>query len=191
MSSKALLTYGDSVPEQGVAIRISDPEIVREVEGVIARTPPQLFDKEVGVTLITWDHPREGVPLDDHDLAYWTGNEIRISHDLPPEKVRRVLEHEIGHVPNVFLINKWGGEKPVRKWHAALDAIAKQEGYVSAYASTSPIECAAEVTRMYLFDRARLRAYYPYQFTFVHDTYAEIWRPREDRIDGRVRAAEA
>jgi hypothetical protein len=184
---KSLLTYEGSVPETGVAIRIGDPEIVREIEAVVARTPPQLFDKDVGITLITWDHPREGVPLDDHDLAYWTGNEIRIAHDLTADKVQRVIEHEMGHVPNVFLMKKWGGEAPVRAWHAALDSIAKEEGYVTKYAGSAPIECAAEVTRMYLYDRARLRAFYPYQFTFVHETYAEIWRRSEDRIDGGLR----
>lgn len=173
---KALVTYGDSVPEHGVVIRIGDPQILREVQAVVARTPKQLFDKDVGVTLITWDHPREGVALDDHDLAYWTGNEIRLAHDLDADKVQKVLEHEMGHVPNVFLINKWGGEKPVRQWHAALHAIAKKEGFVSPYAKTAPIECAAEVTRLYLYDRARLRAFYPYQFTFVHETYSDIWR---------------
>lgn len=184
--AKSFLTY--DVPDQGVTIRINDPAIYREVESVIAKTPAWLFRKDTGVTLITWDHPRPQVPLTDHDLAYWTGNEIRLSHHLELEKVATVLRHEFGHAPNVFLIRKWGGEAPVRRWHQLLFDVAKEEGFVSHYASTAPIECAAEATRLYLYDRPRLMMKFPRQFTALHVAYKGITGDAdENHLDGRVR----
>lgn len=184
--AKSFLVY--DVPDHGVTIRINDPEIRREVERVIAQTPSWLFHKDTGVTLITWDHPRPQVPLNEHDLAYWTGNEIRLSHHLTAEKTAAVLRHEFGHAPNVFLIRKWGGEAPVRRWHQLVYEVAKEEGFVSRYASTAPIECAAEATRLYLYDRMRLMAKFPRQFTALHVAYKGITGDAdENHVDGRVR----
>lgn len=171
---KALLTYG--VPKEGCAIRVSDPTVRKEIEGVIAASPKEIFNDRVGVTLITYDYPRVGVPLDEHDLAYWTGNEIRISGHLPAEAVQLVLKHELGHSLNVYLINLLGSEAAVREWHDRLFELAKDEGYVSRYAEKLPIENAAEVTRLYLYERTRLMLDYPRQFTFVHTAYRGIWR---------------
>jgi uncharacterized membrane protein (UPF0127 family) len=172
---KATMTYGN-VPEVGCSIRIGDPSMRMAVEKVLATAPEAIFTKKTGVTLITTDIPRAQVALEDHDLAYWTGNEIRLSQTLPIEKVGKVLRHELGHVPNVYLIRKWGGEKPVRAWHNALYMIAADEGFVSKYASKLPIECAAEATRMYLFDRKNLMLRYPKQFAFLHDAYRDLLR---------------
>jgi hypothetical protein len=174
---KSFMTYGDSVPEHGVVIRVGDPEIVAEIERVIHESPPEIFHKDVGVTLITTDHPRPMVALEEHDLAYWTGNEVRISTELPKEKVAQVLRHELGHSLNVYLIRKWGGEKPVREWHDALYEISKDEGFVSAYAKTLPIENAAETTRLYLYERRRLMLEFPRTFAFLHTMYRQIVRP--------------
>jgi hypothetical protein len=173
---KAFMTYGDSVPTHGVSIRVSDPSIVKEIERVIHTTPQEIFHKDVGVTLITTDHPRPQVALEEHDLAYWTGNEIRLSTELPVEKVANVLRHELGHSLNVYLINVMGSEKPVRDWHDKLFAISKEEGFVSGYAKTLPIENAAEATRLYLYERMRLMLDYPRTFTFLHLAYKPIWR---------------
>jgi hypothetical protein len=185
---KSFMRYRD-VPQTGCVVRIHDPEILAECDKVIAQTPAWLFNKDVGVTLVTWDHPRSGVPLEDHDLAYWTGNEIRLSHHVTPDKVGRVLRHEFGHAPNVYLVRQMGGEDAVRRWHQQVYDVAKEEGFVSAYASTAPIECAAEATRLYLYDRKRLMLDYPRQ-------HAELWRaygalekrPHADPVDGRVPA---
>jgi len=174
---KATMTYGDSVPEKGVAIRVGDPLMRQAIEEVLSDTPSQLFDKQIGVTLITTDIPRPGVALDEHDLAYWTGNEIRISQTLPYDKVRKVMRHELGHVLNVHLINKWGGEEPVIAWHKKLFDVAKEEGFISKYAGTLPIECAAEATRMYLFERERFMLRYPRQFAMLHEAYRDVFRP--------------
>lgn len=175
--AKSFSTYGDSVPLKGVTVRIGDPMMRQEVEKVIEETPSHLFDKTIGVTLITTDTARVGSALDDHDLAYWTGNEIRLSQTIDPEKVAHTLRHELGHSLNVYLMNSLGGTKKVREWHDKLDAISKKEGYVSKYASTLPIENAAEVTRMYLYDRQTLMLDYPKQFTFVHRYYSPLLRP--------------
>lgn len=183
---KSVMTYGDSVPEEGVAIRVGDPLMRMAIEKVIDETPPQLFHKKVGVTLITTDIPRPGVALDEHDLAYWTGNEIRISQTLPYNKVRKVIRHELGHVLNVHLVNKWGGEKPVIAWHKRLFRVAEKEGFVSKYASTLPIECAAEATRLYLYDRTRLMLNYPRQFAMLHEAYRDVFEnPPADLPEGR------
>lgn len=185
---KSFLAY-PNVPTEGVSIQIGDAELYREVEAVVRQTPPEIFHKDVGVTLITWDHPRPQVALTDHDLAYWTGNEIRLSHLLTPDKVGRVLRHELGHALNVYLIRKWGGEAAVRAWHAQLFEIAKEEGFVSPYAATLPIECAAEDTRLYLYERQRLMLEFPRQFVALHTAYRDVWRHRGNPDDERVRGA--
>lgn len=176
------LSYGrDSIPEHGVSVRVGDPQIIAVIDDVIARTPPALFNRRVGVTLITTDHPHEGNSyLLDSDLAYWTGNEIRIAQNLPVDRVKKVLEHELGHALNVYLMHKFGGSKLVREWHEKLDKISRSEGYVSKYAMTSPIENAAEVTRMYLYENEKLRARCPRQYGFVHREYAPIFQA--DRV---------
>lgn len=175
------LSYGDSVPEKGITVRVGDPERLAIIDDVIARTPKTLFTKQTGVTLITTDHPTQNSHLDDHDFAYWTGNEIRIMQNLPLEKVRAVLEHEMGHVPNVYLMHRFGSVEKVKAWHDKLYAIAKEEGFVTEYASKLPIECAAEVTRMYLYDRMTLMRDFPRQFTFVHRYYRTLIRPTSQR----------
>lgn len=175
------LSYGDSVPEHGVVVRVGDPERLAIIDDVIARTPKTLFTKRTGITLITTDHPTQNSHLDDHDLAYWTGNEIRIMQNLPLDKLRAVLEHEMGHVPNVFLMHRLGSIEKVKAWHEKLFAIAKEEGFVTEYASKLPIECAAEVTRMYLYDRMTLMRDFPRQFTFVHRYYRSLIRPVSQR----------
>lgn len=165
------LTYGDSVPEKGCSIRIGDPTIRAIVENVIRQTPQALFDKQRGVTLITTDIPRPESRLDEHDLAYWTGNEIRLSITLPPEKVDFVLKHELGHGLNVWLRHQLGSTEAVREWHDKLYAISEKEGFVSDYAKKEPIENAAEVTRLYLYERPKLMLDYPRQFAFCYDAY--------------------
>lgn len=177
---KAMMTFGDSVPENGVTIRIGDPMMLREVDKVVKRTPARVFSKKAGITLITTDTSREGSALEEHDLGYWTGNEVRLSQTLPPEKVARVLMHEIGHALNVHLMGSLGSVESVRKWHDELDAISKKEGYVSDYAKKLPIENAAEVTRMYIYERQKLMLDYPKQFTFVHHHYRPLFRGVRD-----------
>ncbi len=172
------LSYANTTDETGVAVRVGDPEVVAIIQEVITRTPPMLFTKRAGVTLITTDVPGVNSHLVDHDLAYWTGNEIRLLQTLKPEKVKSVLEHELGHSLNVYLLHKFGSTKEVVKWHSDLDAIAKREGYVSEYAKTAPIECAAEVSRMYLYERAKLQRRYPKQFAFVHRSYRDLFGPK-------------
>jgi hypothetical protein len=170
------MTYGDSVPEQGISIRVGDPRVRQAVDAIVAVTPPEVFDKKVGVTLITTDIPRVQNPLDDHDFAYWTANEIRLMGNLPHWKIERVLPHEIGHSLNVYLMHKLGGVKPVRKWHDKLWAVSKREGWVSDYAKKLPIENAAEVSMLYLYNRKRLMVDYPQQFAFVHKHYRPIFQ---------------
>jgi len=172
--SKAL-SYGDSVPE-ALTVRVGDPERLAVIDDVIARTPKTLFTRKTGVTLITTDHPTQNSHLDDHDFAYWTGNEIRLMQNLPLEKLRAVLEHEIGHTPNVYLFHRFGSIAKVRAWHEHLFKIGNEEGHVSDYASKLAIECAAEVTRMYLYDRANLMLNFPRQFTWVHRYYKPLIR---------------
>lgn len=165
------MTHRAAVPTDTVVIRISDPMQRQIAESVVADAPRWIFAKDVGVTLITTDHPRAQNPLEEHDYAYWTANEIRVNPALPIERWPRVLRHELGHSLNVYLMGKLGGPDPVRKWHDRLWAISQREGWVSPYAKKLPIENAAEVTRMYLFDRARLMLSYPKQFAFVHRAY--------------------
>jgi hypothetical protein len=170
------LTYGDSVPQEGVVVRVGDPEMRSAVDRVVADTPPGVFHRDVAVTLITTDTPRPGNPLEEHDLAYWTGNEIRIMQTLPVARVDYCLRHEIGHSMNVWLIRKLGSVPAVREWHDGLWAVSKDEGWVSEYAKREPIENAAEVLRMYLYERQRLMLRFPRQFSFVHKAYREVWR---------------
>jgi hypothetical protein len=144
-----------------------------------------LFDHKVGVTLITTDLPTVQNVLDPHDLAYWTGNEIRLSQTLAPERVNLVLMHEFGHALNVFLYQKFDENTDrVRAWHDALFAIAKVEGFVSDYATREPIENAAEVTRLYLYDRPKLMREFPRQFAFCQKDYRDILPPWKWRNDG-------
>lgn len=171
------ITYGDIVPEKGVVIRIGDPEQRAMAQMVIDQAPPEIFDKRVGVTLITTDSARLASPLEDGDYAYWTGNEITINRTLDPSRIPRVLRHELGHSLNVWLFHKTGrGVAGVRAWHEYLDEISREEGYVSQYASREPIENAAEVTRMYLFERETLAAEFPEQYEACHDAYKEIFQ---------------
>lgn len=181
---KAEFMQYPNVPERGVSIRVGDPLVVEEIDKVIASTPQEIFDRGVGVTLITTDIARPQSALDFNDLAYWTGNEIRISQTLPVEKIERVLKHEIGHSLNVHLMRKFGGVEPVYEWHQRLDAISKKEGRVSAYSKKHPIENAAEVTRMYIYDRPTLMAQYPRQYRFVHADYQEVLPPLKFVING-------
>lgn len=168
------LTYKYAVPDHGVVVRVGDPMVRAEIEKVIAATPPQVFDKVVGVTLITTDMPRAQNPLDEDDLAYWTRNEIRLSQTLPPDKVQRVLTHEIGHSLNVYLMHRLGGLDAVRAWHRDLWKISKEEGFVSEYAKKLPIENAAEVVRELLYDRQRLMLDFPRQFAFAYRYLGKI-----------------
>lgn len=163
-----------NVPERGVSVRVGDPMMVGKIDSVIARTPREIFDRGVGVTLITTDIARPQSALDFNDLAYWTGNEIRISQTLPVDKLERVLEHELGHSLNVHLMRKFGGAAPVHEWHQKLDVISAEEGRVSKYSERHPIENAAEVTRMYLYNRPDLMAKYPRQYQFVHADYQDV-----------------
>ncbi len=173
------MTYGAVVPEHGCAVRVGDPAKRVAIEAVLAATPAEIFDKRIGVTLVTEDHPRSEVPMDDHDLAYWTGNEVRLSTQLPLDRVDEVLKHELGHSLNVYLMHKWGGVEPVRKWHSKLYRVSKGEGFVSKYASSQPIENAAEVTKMYLYSRLALMRDKPRTFALLDAAYRDIWRARE------------
>jgi len=172
------MTYGDAVPLHGISVRVGDPTVREEIERIIAITPREVFDKRVGVTLVTTDIPRVQNPLEEHDFAYWTANEIRLMNNLPAGKIERVLPHEIGHSLNVYLMNQLGGVKPVRAWHDKLWKISQEEGFVSDYAKKLPIENAAEVTMLYLYNRARLMVVFPRQFAFVHKAYRAIFRKK-------------
>ena len=169
------LAYSAVVPEKGISIRVGDPEQRAAIEKVIAKTPPEIFHRDIGITFITTDIPRAQNPLDDHDFAYWSGNEIRISQMLKPELIPRVLPHEIGHSLNVFLIRKYGSIEKVRAWHDRLFKVSQDEGFVSAYAKREPIENAAEVTMEYLYRRPRLMLRWPRQFAFAHKEYRTIF----------------
>lgn len=172
------LTYKQIVPEQGIAVRVGDPFMRAEIDKVIARTPEELFDSKVGVTLITTDLASVQNPLDPHDLAYWTGNEIRLMQTLAPERVASVLMHEFGHAINVFLYHKLDeSHEAVKTWHRKLFNVSKGEGFVSEYAKREPIENAAEVTRLYLYDRPRLMRDFPRQFAYVRRDYKLILPP--------------
>lgn len=174
--AKGFMTYGGAVPTDTLVVRVADPVKRQVIESVLAEAPREIFDKDVGVTLITTDIPRAQNPLDEHDFAYWTANEIRLSQTLEVERIPRVLRHELGHSLNVWLMRKLGSTSAVRAWHDRLWAVSKEEGFVSEYATREPIENAAEVTRMYLFERPRLMLHHPQQFAFVHRDYKAIFR---------------
>ncbi len=169
------MTYRGAVPDVGLTIRVGDPRARAVVEAVVKEAPPEIFRRDVGVTLITTDIPRVQNPLEEHDFAYWTANEIRISQTLPIERWPRVLRHELGHSLNVYLMRQLGGAGPVRAWHDRLWAISEEEGFVSDYARKLPIENAAEATRMYLFERPKLMLNYPRTFAFLHRYYRGIF----------------
>ena len=175
LEKAAHLTYTATVPDDHLVVRVADPQRRQIIEQIIAAAPPEIFHKDVGVTLITTETDRAGNPMGEDDFAYWTGNEIRISQTLPLERLPRVIRHEIGHTLNVYLMHQLGGPEPVRKWHDRLWATSQAEGFVSTYAELEPIENAAEVTRMYLFERGRLMLNHPHQFAFVHRAYRGIW----------------
>jgi hypothetical protein len=177
------LTYSKIVPERGCAIRLSDPVKKLVAERVIADTPPEIFDKRIGVTLICEDEPRVQNALDEHDLAYWTGNEIRVAGRVKAERLEFVLRHELGHSLNVYLMHKWGGDDPVKAWHKKLYLVSKREGFVTPYAKSAPIENAAELTRLYLYDRKLIVAQFPRAFAMLDAAYRDIWRPRERTPD--------
>ncbi len=173
------LTYNNIVPERGVAIRIGDPVKMAACEAVVAQCPPEIFDKRVGVTLICEDEPRVDNAMDEHDLAYWTGNEIRISGRLPVDRIDFVIKHELGHSLNVWLMYKWGGEDKVIRWHKRLYQLSEREGFVTPYAKTMAIENAAELTRLYLFERKLIMQQFPKAFAMLDAAYRDIWRPRD------------
>jgi predicted deacylase len=54
---------------------------------------------------------------------------------------------------------------------------------VSKYASTLPIENAAEVSKLYLFERERLALKHPKQFRFVHRFYRDLFLVPENELD--------
>ena len=166
-----------SAPEKGCYIDIKDPRMAEAVQKVVDAGPAWLFDREIGVTVITNDYPREGQNhLACGDLAYQVGNEIRLSYGLPLHSVRRVVRHELAHGLNVFLKASLGDVPAVLAWHKKLFEIGKKEGYVSRYASTSPIECAAEVTANYIWNRVELGLDFPLQYRFAHKAYADLFR---------------
>lgn len=166
-----VMTYGDAVGDAGITVRIADPLVREAVEAVVARTPVEVFTRATGVTLITTDHGRPQNPMDENDFAYWAGNEIRIQQTIDPAKVKRVLEHEIGHSLNSWLLTTFGDIPKVREWHEQLWQVSQREAWVSAYAKKAPIENAAEVSRFYLYYKPLLRQRFPSQFAMVHRAY--------------------
>lgn len=186
-----LLSYGGTVPERGVAIHVGDPVRRAIIEQVISESPPEIFDRNIGVTYITTDHPRVQNPLDEHDLAYWTGNEIRITPRLKNNRLADVIRHELGHSLNVYLLHQWGTVAQVKQWHAKLYRVSKEEGFVSKYAQHDGIENAAEITRLYLYDRRRLVLNYPRQFAVAHRAYKGIWERPSSEPAEREEAAHA
>lgn len=181
------LNYTESAPTDRVHVQIADPFVREAVERVVAETPPEVFTAGSGVTLITTDIDRVETPLNANDYAYWTENEIRLMQTIPHEKVDRVIRHEIGHSLNVWAVKKLGSVAAVRAWHTRLWKVSQVEGFVSGYARKEPIENAAEATRLYLYDRARLMLRYPRTFAFLHRMYRDLIRGNhahpEDRRD--------
>lgn len=172
------MTYGGSVPTDTLVIRVADPRQRQVVESIVKDAPSWLFRKDTGVTLITTDIPRAQNPLEEHDFAYWTGNEIRVNPTLAIERWPRVIRHELGHSLNVYLVRKLGSVDAVRAWHDRLWKVSEEEGFVSDYAKKLPIENAAEVTRMYLFEHHRLMLNYPRQFAMAHRAYDGAASPK-------------
>lgn len=180
---KRPMTYGGAVGDGGVTVRVGDPYLRAAVEEVVARTPSEIFTRATGVTLITTDHPRQTNALDDGDLAYWTGNEIRLAGAIDPGRVKRVLEHEIGHSLNAWLLTKLGSLDAVRAWHASLWEVSREEGWVTKYAKREPIENAAEVTRLFIYSRDLLLRHYPRQFAACHRAYGDLLKRPKRAIE--------
>lgn len=173
---KSKLTMSNAVPENGMKIDVGDPEKYAAIAAVVGSTPPVLFDKRVGVTYITLDYPRPHANhLDCCDLAYWTGNEIRIAYDTPISSYPLVVRHELAHGLNVYIFNQFGGSKAVTDFHDALYARARREGFVTKYARTAPIENHAEVTRLFIWEQAFLRRSFPAQWALCHDAYKALF----------------
>jgi hypothetical protein len=172
--AKRPMLFGGAGGDDGITVRIGDPLVRAAVEEVVARTPVEIFTRATGVTMITTDHPRETNMMDEGDLAYWTGNEIRIVQSIEPARVTRVLEHEIGHSLNAWLRTKFGTTAAVRAWHDRLWAISKDEGFVTKYAAREPIENAAEVTRLFIYYRERLLRHWPRQFALCYRAYGDL-----------------
>lgn len=170
------LTYKHSAPDDCVIVRVADPETHAIIERVIAATPPEVFTRKTGVTLITTDHDRQGVPFERADYGYWTENEIRLMQNLPHHLVERVVQHEIGHSLNVYLVQKLGSVQAVRDFHNSLWKISKEEGFVSSYAQREPIENAGEATRLYLYERRFLMLQFPRTFAFLYEGYRGLFR---------------
>lgn len=180
--AKRPMQFGGAGGDGGITVRVGDPHLRAAVEEVIARTPSEIFSRATGVTMITTDHPRETNALDDGDLAYWTGNEIRIVQSIEPARVRRVLEHEIGHSLNAWLRTKLGDVAAVRAWHDKLWAVSNEEGFVTAYAKREPIENAAEVTRLFIYHRDRLLRHWPRQFALCLRAYGDLLKRRPGAV---------
>lgn len=172
--AKRPMLFGAAGGDGGITVRVSDPHLRAAVEAVIARTPSEIFTRATGVTMITTDHPRETNAMDEGDLAYWTGNEIRIVQSIDPVRVPRVLEHEIGHSLNAWLRTKFGTTAAVRAWHDQLWEVSKDEGFVTSYAKREPIENAAEVTRLFIYHRDRLLRHWPRQFAVCYRAYGDL-----------------
>jgi hypothetical protein len=172
---KSKLTMSASVPDTGCFVDVQDPVKRAAVEHVLATVPKQLFDRRVGVTYITLDYPRPANHLECSDLAYWTGNEIRISYDTPVSSYEIVIRHELSHGLNVFLFNQWNSQKAVTDSQDELYARARREGFVSKYARTSPIECHAEVTRLFIWEERSLQGHFPSQWALCHDAYKTLF----------------
>lgn len=170
---KSLMTYKD-VPDEGVAIRVGDPQWQAVIDKVVADTPSRVFTKDTGVTLILMDTARPGTALDHSDLAYWTGNEIRLAPHIPLSQLEEVLRHEIAHSLAVHLQRKFGGVKETRAWMRKLYALSQDEGFVSRYARENEIENHAETTREYLYNRRRLMLGFPRTFAMLHKHYKEL-----------------
>jgi hypothetical protein len=83
-----------------------------------------------------------------------------------------------------------GGTEAVRGWHDKLWAVSEEEGFVSDYAKKLPIENAAEVSMLYIYNRKRLMAVFPRQFSFVHRAYAPVFRKARRANRPSERAAE-
>jgi len=169
----AIMTYQD-VPSDSLIARVPDPQWLAVIDKVAEDTPPKVFRKESGVTLIVMDSPRPGVALDHGDLAYWTGNEIRLAPHVPLSKLEDVLRHEIAHSLAIHVQTQLGDIPKVKKWMGKLYSIAKEEGFVSKYAKQNAIENHAEATRVYLYDRKRLMLTFPRTFAALHRYYRDL-----------------
>jgi hypothetical protein len=172
---KSQLKMSANVPDFGMHIDVHDPRKRLAIEAVIATLPKQLQDKRVGVTYITLDYPRKSNHLECCDLAYWTGNEIRIAYSTPESAYPLVVRHELAHGLNVYLFNKLGSEAAVTEFHRQLNRAARGEGFVTPYAASAPIENHAEVTRLFLWEQTYLRRRFPVQWAMCHDAYRALF----------------